>query len=161
MLSPLKVPGESIMFWGILGCDAPQAQGKQAGKRLSGSGFRIQSFCTISGFPLQERAGRGRRDCALLGLRCSCGQSLAQNVIGEGDKMKEKAEKKKEKRKKANRIDRCKKHMQKHHSPGLPGPPSGLTTNPVLTCTKEPCWHSVPKEKWSRLGVWLSGGVLT
>jgi len=35
MLSPLKVPGESIMFWGIPGCDAPQAQRKQAEEGLS------------------------------------------------------------------------------------------------------------------------------
>lgn len=56
MLSPLKVPGESIiMLWGILGCDAPQARGEQAGKGLSGSGWRIQDSCTISGLPLQKR----------------------------------------------------------------------------------------------------------
>lgn len=65
--------------------------------------------------------------------------------------MKEKEEKKINE--KANRMDRCKEHTPKHHSPALPQPPSGLTINPVLTCTKESCWYNVAKEKWSRLGM--------
>lgn len=152
MLSPLKVPGESIMLWGILGCDAPQAQGEQAGKGLFRSGCRIQDFCTISGLPLQkqETGQKGKEGLCPTGVEMFlCGQSLTQNVIRGGDKRKEKEEK----NKKGNRMDRYSEHTPKHPSPVLTGPPSGLTISPVLTCTKESCWYHVLKEKCSRPGV--------
>lgn len=112
MLSPLKVPGESIMFWGILGCDAPQAQGKQAEEGLSGSRFRIQGFYHIWApspvpDPAEDRAGKGG---ALLGLRCSCAQNLTRDVIRGGDKMKGR-------KKKAYRVDRCKRAHTKASQP--------------------------------------------